>query len=195
MAALAIVAGAPIVLFPDEDRFETAPPPAAGSSEVTQVTAPSPGGDESAGPAGPPDSEGSAPAVGPPVASGAAPAIASGSPTDGEPLLPRRPARQEPSDPGDEEPPASEDGKDKQKKHKDKSKNGNAYGHDKSHGKGKAKGHDKWHGSSEAKEKKSKPAPVAFAPPPRGKKQGHVHHSGTGKHAGRGHRPHTRPRR
>jgi hypothetical protein len=186
MAALALVAGAPIVLFSDDSRLDAAPAPAAGSSEVTQVTTvpqdqPMPG-------ASPPTSSPNGAQV--PDASPAATsdgAVVIGSPTDGQPVAPRRPARERPSG---EEGPADEGN------YKDKAKhrNGKAKGHDKSKAQGNAKGHDKWHGSSSAGEGESQGSPVAFDPP-RGQKPGHVGHSGGGKHAGRGHRPHARPRR
>jgi hypothetical protein len=202
MAALALVAGAPIVLFPDEGRLDAAPPPAAGSSEVTQVTTPPPGQPASGDSSSPAEPTGSNPLETPLTGSGSPGGIESGpdSPIDGQPISPRRPAGEDPSDGGGEEQPADGgDGEAKGKKDKKDKKDkpdrkGKAKGHDKSKAQGNANGHDKWHGSSQAKPEKSKDGPVAFDPP-RGQKPDHVDHSRAGKHAGRGNRPHARPRR
>lgn len=195
MAALAIVAGAPIVLFPAEDELAGAPPPAAGSSEVSQVTAnPSEVGSGSAdgqpGDAGGPLS----------VAPGGAPSASAPGSSSLSPFVPpvtRSPAGDQPGRGGPGGPATDEDGNAKGKgkaKGHDKPHKGKAKGHDKSHGNGKAKGHDKWHGSSASGGKqKTKPAGVAFSSSG-GKKHGHVTHSGAGKHGGGGHRPHSRPR-
>jgi hypothetical protein len=179
-----MVAGAAIVLFPSEGQLEAAPPPAAGSSEVTRVTA-SPQ-EETGGPADTPAAGGPVergPAATTPTATGSPPDGIPGSPTDGQPPVIRQPAGNGPSG-GGEEPPAEEPpATDDKLKQNDPDRRGKAKGHDKSHGKGKAKGHDKWHGTYEEKEKekkKSHGAPVAFDPP-HGQKHGHVDHPGAGK--------------
>jgi hypothetical protein len=200
MAALAIVAGASIVLFPAENELAGAPPPAAGSSEVTQVTAGR--GEFGASPGGQPEDVGGPPPAAPgtaPIASGPG----SGSLSPFAPPVTRSPAGERPGSGGPNGPATGEDpddeskskGKGKAKGH-DKPHNGKAKGHDKSHGKGNAKGHDKWHGSAASNDgkQKTKPAAVAFSSSG-GTKHGHVAHSGTGKHGGGGDRPHSRPRR
>ena len=173
MAALAIVAGAPIVLFPAENELAGAPPPAAGSSEVSQVTAnPSEVG---SGPTGGQPGDAGEPLS---VAPGGAPSAAgpgSSLLSPSVPPLTRSPAGDQLAREGPGGPATDEDGNAK--------------------GTGKAKGHDKWHGSSASGGKqKSKPAGVAFSSSG-GKKHGHVTHSGAGKHGGGGHRPRSRPRR
>jgi hypothetical protein len=199
MAALAIVAGAPIVLFPAEDELSGAPPPAAGSSEVTQVTADR--GEFGAPPSGQPPGDVGEPL---PAAPGTAPiasGLGSGSLSPSAPPLTRSPAGEGPGgpsgpttgkDPGHE---GKSKGKGKAKGH-DKPHKGKAKGHDKSHGNGNAKGHDKWHGSAASNngKQKTKPAAVAFSSSG-GTKHGHVAHSGAGKHGSGGHRPRSRPRR
>lgn len=200
MAALAIVAGAPIVLFPDENELAGAPPPAAGSSEVTQVTADR--GEFGASPSGQPGEVGGPLPTAPgttPIASGPA----SGSLSPFTPPVTRSPAGERPRVSGPNGPTTGEDpdheGKSKGKgnaKGHDKPHKGKAKGHDKSHGNGNAKGHDKWHGSGASNngKQKTKPTAVAFSSSG-GTKHGHVAHSGAGKHGGGGHRPHSRPRR
>jgi hypothetical protein len=188
MAALAIAAGAPIVLFTDDNRLEAAPVPAAGSSEVTQVTA-SPR-KETDSPDGGAAGES---AVSAPSGTATAPPVSgpgSGTLAPSPPLV-REPAGNS-ADPGgrDHSPSVDDDGRPE-----GKSRNGKAKGHDKSHGKGKAKGHDKWHGDhTQGGHGKKGSAPVAFSPPG-GKKHDHVAHSGAGEHHGRGHRPRSRSRR
>jgi hypothetical protein len=196
MAALAIVAGAPVVLFEDEGELSSLPAAPEGSREVAQVTATGLG----AGRAASPDSGAGAELVSgtaAPVAGGLPEGLApvAALPTSGSPsIVDRRPgagARTPAAWNGDRSSPDKAKGHGKShgqgkakghdKPHGNKGQ-GNAYGHDKSHGQGKANGHQKSSGGSVALE------------PPRGKKQGHVSHSGTGKKSGRSGRSHARPR-
>jgi hypothetical protein len=193
MAALAIVAGASIVLFPAEDELVGAPPPAARSSEVSQVTAnPSEVG---SGRGGGQPGDGGGPLSAAPEGAPSVFGPGSGSLSPFLPPVTRSPAGEQPGREGLGGPETDEDGTAKGKgkaKGKDKPHKGKAKGHDKSHGNGKAKGHEKWHGSSASGGKqKTKPAGVSSSG---GKKHGHVAHSGAGKRGGGGHRPHSRPR-
>jgi hypothetical protein len=190
MAALAIIAGAPIVLFTDDDPLEAASPPAAASSQVSQVTTSPANQNEPATPRPPRDlGEATTAAADTTVVTGSSPTAAPASPTDGLPPLAREPAGGDSSGEGRDRPSdgdaATQGGRDRQ---------GKAKGHDKSHGQGNANGHDKWHGTSGTTGSgNGHSGSVAFSPP-RGEKHGHVSHSGAGKHTGRGHRPHARPR-
>jgi hypothetical protein len=175
-AALAIIAGAPIVLFPEKNDLEAIPAPPAGSSEVAQVTA---SVQEAPGPNAPPG--GSAERTTPNAQASVSAVFGPGS---GVLAPPQPPFLRSPGgDRGDGN--GDDDGKSHGK--------GKAKGHDKSHGKGKAKGHDKWHGDDTQGNQKQKHSPPV-ASPPHGAKHGHGADSGTSEHSGRGHRSHTRSR-
>jgi hypothetical protein len=176
VAALAIIAGAPIVLFSEKNDLEAIPAPPAGSSQVAGVTA-----TVREGP-GPNVPHGESAELATPNAQDSFPAgLVPGS---GVLAPPRSPLVRSPgSDRRDGN--ANDQGKSHGK--------GKAKGHDKSQGKGKAKGHDKWHGDdTQGKQKQKHSPPVAS--PPHGTKHGHGAHSGSGKQSGRGHRSHARPR-
>jgi hypothetical protein len=175
-AALAIIAGAPIVLFPEKNDLEAIPAPPAGSSEVAQVTASLP---EGLAPNAPP---GGSAELTTPGAQGSVSVVlgpGSGVLAPPQPPLVRSPG----GDGGDGS--ADKGGKSHGK--------GKAKGHDKSHGKGKAKGHDKWHGDDTQGNQGKKHSP-SVASSPHGTKHGHGAHSGTGKHSGGGDRSHARSR-
>lgn len=181
MASLAILAGASVWLFDATGDRLSLPVAPDGSGEVAQVTAPGPG----SGSASSPDSgAGAAPESG--VAAPAAAELSASvtplaTPTSGSPSrVDRRP------DSSGKTPARNGDGSEKDK--------GKAKGHGKSHGQGNAYGHDKSNAQGQANgHEKSSGAPVAFDPP-RGKKLGHVSHSGTGKHSGGRGRSHARSR-
>jgi hypothetical protein len=180
VAALAILAGAPIVLFSEKNDLEAIPAPPAGSSEVAQVTASgAPATGSQGGPTG--DLGGSARAGSASAGVAGSPSL-TGSPTDGSPLA-RQPSESDGREASDDTP----EGKGKSKPH-----GGKAKGHDKHHGNGHACGHGKSHGNGNAYgHGKSGGGGVASSG---GTKHGHGAHSGTGKHSGRGHRAHARSR-
>jgi hypothetical protein len=184
-SALALVGIAPLVLFPASKEAGPRPPAPAASSEVGIVTATLPGQGPSSRE---PRSSQSQPAEPGSVSSGGATGLPGGS-DSGLPggsdfsgngggdvgRSPLSPGTERPGEPGDAK---GHKGKNKDKEHKGKAK-----GHSKDKSHGKAKGHAKWQGRAD----------VAFGP--RGAKPSHVRSSGAGKHANRGARSHSRPRR
>jgi hypothetical protein len=175
-AALALVAAAPLMIFPSPKEAGPRPTAPPASSEVATVTAPplraaEPGSSESPQPPAQPDTS---------------PALA--GPNSGSPgILGTDQSGGRPSGaPGVEEPRVNGQGGEPDKENGPKGNNGEhkgkAKGHAKSKAQGEAKGHDKWQGSS------------AVASPSHGASAGHVHPPHPAKHSGRGAHPHARPR-
>ena len=185
IAALAILAGAPIVLFPEKNGLEAIPAP-PGSSEVTQVTARATNSSSGQGGQSTPDL-GSAPTGSASAVLVSAPALAGDSFTDGSPFA-RRPAGEDVDGWAREGTTAGE-----RKKDKNTARGGKAEGHGKSHGNGHAYGHGKSHGNGNAIGH-GKSGGGAVASSPHGAKQGHGASSGSDKHPGRSHRPRARSR-
>ena len=185
-AALAVVASAPVILFPTERHIR---PPAlapSASGEVTRVTAPRPPESKSTPPSAPAPPVAPVPATTPTLVAAARVSPDTGEQAGGLPPLRSPTARTAPS--GDE---ASDDvgtGKGKAEGHEAKQHgkwggHGLAKGHEKEKAQGKAKGHHK----------PVLPPRLAFDPP-RGPKPHHVDPPRAGKHAGRGPRAHARAR-
>jgi hypothetical protein len=178
-AALALIASAPLILFPEEtdDVGAIAPPPAA-SGEVGRVTAPELAPERSVSrPAAPP---GSAVAPGEP-----APLLVTFTPP-ASPSGTRRVVRTGDAGVGTRIARKGDVARGKAKGH------AKAKSHE-STSQGKALGHlkDKAHGNAYGHDKPGPPPAVPFAAPG-GPKTHHVDPPRAGKHSGRGARPHAR---
>jgi hypothetical protein len=177
-AALALVAIAPLVLFPGSKDAGPRPVPPAASSEVASVTAPPFRTETSA------DTGAEAPAQ--PAASPTVSSIPTSGAPGGGGSGPTGGLERSSPGPGAGQAGVASNGGDADKtsgpsaskgKHKGKAK-----GHVKSKAHGKAKGHGKWQPS------------VVVALPSHGASSDHVHPPRAGKHSGRGAHHHARPR-
>ncbi len=196
VAALAILAGAPVVLFESDAELSSLPAAPEGTREVAQVTATDRGSDNGPSPApyanAEPAGNASLPAAGV-LPEGTTPA---GTPTAGSPSVVGR----QPATGGKTAAPDTGNSSGERNQGKDDAKSqghGKAKGHDKPHGnsgQANAYGHDKSNGQGKANGHQKRSGGVVAFEPPHGQKQGHVGHSGTGKKSGRSGRSHARPR-
>jgi hypothetical protein len=190
VAALALVAFAPVVLLPGGNDVGPLPGAPNASREVARVTAPAlrpshgrtrPAAGETAG-SQDTGATGSVPTTNTGTAGTVAAAGAS-KPGDRPVFRGGGSLGEEPAGPKGEEPGKSRD--------EDKG-NGKAKGHHKAKHHGNAKGHSKSeHHETKGHSKSKHHARIAFAAP-RAAKSCHVHPSRSGKHAGRRTRPHAR---